>query len=278
MKTSIKLLALALAALLPSAAFARPVTIPAGTVVYGQLDERVISRKKDYVEGEFVRAHVWRDVVVSGRLVIRAGDPMLVRISRLKKANIAGGKGELELQAVTVLCPNGAEVPLSGGYDKSGRAKKALSISLAAVVAWPLDFIKGKQAVLDVGTVFDATVQANTTIQSINQAPRRIQAARGFEVDVLYEEMDPEGKSRALPVTLRKCRGAVAPAAVVTVNEQKVAVIPVTLEPAHIIDGCAETGGQIDLNQLAKHFTLGINRFEVEVDGSRAEVILDIEM
>ena len=44
------------------------------------------------------------------------------------------------------------------------------------------------------------------------------------------------------------------------------------------IDDCAKTRGQVDLEALAKHFTRGINRFEVEADGTRAEVILDIEL
>ena len=34
----------------------------------------------------------------------------------------------------------------------------------------------------------------------------------------------------------------------------------------------------VDLKALGKHFTRGINRFEVEAAGRRAEVLLDIEL
>ncbi len=103
-------------------------TLPAGTVVYGELVDEVISKKKFNHEGDYVEAVVWRDVVVGGVVVLPGGSPMVVRISRLKKANFAGIKGKLELEAVSATAPDGTEIPLDGGYDKSGRGRKALSI------------------------------------------------------------------------------------------------------------------------------------------------------
>ncbi|PJA41279.1 MAG: hypothetical protein CO182_06940, partial [Lysobacterales bacterium CG_4_9_14_3_um_filter_62_6] len=63
---------------------------------------------------------------------------------------------------------DGAEVLLDGGYDKSGKGNRALTWTLFAVVAIPLIFIKGKQAVLDPGT----SSKASTDSPSIPLAPK----------------------------------------------------------------------------------------------------------
>ena len=128
---------------------ARSVRVSAGTPVYGELDEKVTSRtKRDGTSrGDLVSAHVWRDVVVDGRIVIPAGAPMMLRVGHVRKSNFAGVKGKLELEAISVELPDGTELPLSGGYDKSGHGRKALSITLAAVVAWPLIFQRSSRKV-----------------------------------------------------------------------------------------------------------------------------------
>ena len=48
-------------------------------------------------------------------------------------------------------------------------------------------------------------------------------------VTVLYDEMDPEGKDKMLPIRLRRCDGSIDMAAVVTVNEQQITQIPIAL-------------------------------------------------
>lgn len=273
-----RFVAVAMALLLSGVALADTLTIRAGTVVYGELAERVISKKKETSLGDMVRAHAWRNVTVNGQTLIKAGDPMIVRVSKVKKAKFAGIKGKLELQAVSVRCLDGSDVLLDGGYDKSGHGRKALAISLAALVAWPLVFIKGKQAVLDTGTVFDAVVQADTQVTMPRTGPPRIQLEKALEVTVLYDEMDPNKKAKLLPVSIRRCGGELVEAAVVTVNEKQIPRIPLSMDTPVSEEDCNVASGEIDLKALAQHFTRGINRFEVEVGELREEVILEIEM
>lgn len=68
-----------------------------------------------------------------------------------------------------VACPlgqvEGTNVPLVGGYDKWGKGRKPLANSLAATFLVTVILIKGKQAVLEPGTVFDAQVQGNTDLE-----------------------------------------------------------------------------------------------------------------
>jgi len=278
MNTPKGVVVLLLVGLLPTGLIAETVTIPSGTLVYGSIAERVTSRKKETSTGDLVRAFAWKDVKVDGRIVVEAGAPMVVKVGHVKKANFAGIKGKLELEAVSVVGLDGTEIPLSGGYDKSGKGRKALSITLAALVVWPAIFIKGKQAVLEDGTVFDAAVAGNSTVELGGSPTRTIKIAKDLQVEVLYDKMDPDGKSKLLPIRLNRCEGPFSKAAVITVNEQRIEEIPISLGQPAIVNECHEIHGDIDLKALAKHFTRGINRFEIEVDGTREEVILDIEM
>lgn len=266
---------------LAASCVAREVKVPPGTLVYGELDERVTSRieKDGWDQGDVVRAHVWRDVVVDGATVIKAGTPMLVRIDTIKKAKMAGVKGKLELEAVSTTTVDDQQIALSGGYDKSGHSRMGLSISLAAVVAWPLIFIKGKAAILDAGTVFDATTEAPLEIQLEQDAPRKVRISRAsLEAEVLYDEMDPSGKSKVLPLRLTDCDAGLGAAAVSSVNGKAIEPIPVVLGTVSSEGDCATAPGSIDLQRLGKHFGKGINRFDVSSGDASTEIVLDIEL
>lgn len=275
------LLCAALVSWLPVAAIADTVTVPFGTTVFCELDEQVTSKKKETSEGDLVRAHVWKDVWVDGRLVIEAGTPVYTRVSEVKKAKFAGIKGKLELESLNVQAVDGRDVPLDGGYDKSGRGRMGLSIALAAVVAWPLVFIKGKQAILEPGTIFDAMVRGPVDItvpdQSADSGSLPVLTVQpDLEIVVLYDEMDPDAKIKDLPLELRMDAGEpIASASIVSVNGAEIEPMPLVIgeSPAPGIHRCT-----VDFKMLSKHFTRGMNRFEIEAGGYRAEVLLEIEL
>ena len=68
-------------------------------MIYGELVQEVTSKKKDFSEGDIVQVRVWRDVIIDGQVVVKAGSPMLAEISELKKAKFAGIKGKLKIRA-----------------------------------------------------------------------------------------------------------------------------------------------------------------------------------
>jgi hypothetical protein len=264
-----------LVAVLPLVAMGETVTIPFGTTVFCELDEQVTSRKKETSEGDLVRAHVWKDVWVDGELVIEAGTAVFVRVSEVKKAKIAGRKGKLELEALNVVAVDSRDIPLDGGYDKSGRGKMGLSIALAAVVAWPLIFLKGKQAILEPGTVFDAMVRSPVDVE-VERAPSipAIKIPSPLVVEVLYDEMDPDSKIHDLPLRIELAEGTVAEAAVVAVNGESIPELPIVLKEGR---GEESARGAVEFKPLSKHFSPGMNRFDVRVGDLTAEVLLEIE-
>lgn len=103
-----------------AAALAEELIIPRGTVVFGELDERITSSERKFRVGYPVDGHVWKDVVVDGDTVIAAGTPMELRISKLDDSDIGGEGGSLRVMAVSVKAVDGTEITLSGGYDQSG--------------------------------------------------------------------------------------------------------------------------------------------------------------
>ena len=273
---------LCLAILYSGTVIAQGVKIPVGTTVYGELDQSVTSKKRKTAVGDIIRSHVWRDVLVDGHIVVKAGAPMVLRVSHAKSAGVAGRKGSLELEAVSVRAVDDSDILLDGGYDKSGKSRIGLSIALFAVVAWPLIFLKGKQATLEAGTVFDCTVQSDSDVIVERTGPTpiriRLSAGEALAVEVLYDEVDPEGKDKALPVIIRSRDATVDVAAVVTVNGQDIDPLPLSLQESYQEGESTVVKGTIDLEKLGTHLRKGINRFEVEVSGKRAEIILDVEL
>ena len=251
------------------------VSIPFGTTVFIELEQRVTSKKKETAEGDVVRAHVWRDVRVGGNMVIEAGTPVFTRVSEVKKAKIAGRKGRVHLESLNVVAVDGSDLPLDGGYDRSGRGRMGLSIALAAVVALPLIFIRGKQAVLEPGTIFDALVRGGMEVEVPREASARpkLTVAQELVVTVLYDDMNPDEKIKFLPLKLVANEFEITEAAVVAVNGEEIEAIPIAIQG----DATTTVLGMVDFKQLSKHFSKGMNRLGIEAGGERTEVLLEIE-
>jgi hypothetical protein len=258
---------------------AATVTIPAGTKIFGELDQQVTSNKDEFSVGDMVRGHAWRNVGVGGRTVIEAGAPMVLRVSSMTKRKIAGRGGNVRVQAVSVIAVDGTEIFLDGGYDQEAGHRTGLAASLSALVAWPLIFIRGKEAVLEPGTVFDATIPANTSITVSDQQAKVLTLGPGsnLSVDVLYDEI--EDKPKALPLKVTVCNADWPDSFVVThVNEGDITPIGMELDAPAQQGACRSARGTVDLKKLSEHFTRGINRFSVSAGEESVEVILEVEM
>ena len=275
-----KFLCCYLALLLPAVAMpAETVTIPFGTAVFCELDQQITTRQKEAFAvqtGDIVQAHVWKDVWVDGHRVIAAGTPVYARVERMKKARMAGQKGFLEIEVLSASTVDRKEVLLDGGYDRSGKGRMGVTIGLAIALAWPFVFIKGKNVFLEPGTIFDALVRAQTEVDVSAEAPVADKAAgdAGLVVKIPYHEFDLEKKIRELPLILQAPAGALSKASVVSVNGNEIHPIQVTVLED---EGDDSYRAVIDFKLLSNHFGRGMNRFEVEMGGDRAEVLLEIE-
>ena len=265
--------------MLPMLSHPATVMIPAGTRIFGELDELVTSDVKEFSIGDLVNARVWRNIVVDGQTVIPAGAPMLLQISAIQKRRVFGRPGSVELQAISVTAMDGTEIFLDGGYDKRAQGRIALSATLAALVVWPALFIKGQEAVLEPGMVFDAAIPANTNITVPDDQPPtlRLTVVSDLSVDVLYDQI--EEKQRDLPLRVTLCdQEWTDQLAVTAVNENSIPAIPIEITAVDQDGDCYVATGGINLKDLTEHFARGINRFSVTAGDETAEIVLDVEM
>ncbi len=272
----IRAAAIVVAVLMPSTVLAETVTVPFGTAVFCELDQKVTSKKRKWSEGDRVRAHVWKDVRVGTHVVIKAGTPVMVQVSKLQKARIAGQEGSLELSALSVVGVDGVDIPLQGGYDKSGKGRVGLSVSLGILVFAPLVFIKGKQAVLKRGTIFDAMVRNPTDI-TVETATKRpvLRVPSTLKVGVLYDEIDMDAQTILLPMSISTDQ-PFERVEIVAINDE-------ALEPPLQLDMVgAPVDGKVKATTpwkpLAKMMTQGMNRLSVKAGEETEEVLLEIEL
>ena len=268
------------AATVAQTTLADTLTLPEGTRIFGELEQEVTSNIERFASGDPIIGRVWQDVVVDERTVTRAGTPMVLRISDITKRKVFGRGGNVEVRAVSVAAIDGTQVFLDGGYDQEAQNRIVLTASLFALVAWPTAFIKGKEAILPPGTVFDASLLTNTPVTVPADAPRVVPATAipNLRVEVLYDSMTENAKELPLRMTLcaHETPGAFA---ISLVNDSPIEE-PLVIEVAAtaLVDGCHVATGNADLRDLGEHLAKGFNRLTVNASGESAEVLLDIEM
>jgi hypothetical protein len=278
MKTAFPLFCALVGIAAPAVIAAEELIVPQGTVVFGELDERVTSNANKFRVGYPVDGHVWKDVVVDGHTIIPAGTPIELRISRLSSNSVGGQGGSLQIMAVSVKAVDGTEISLAGGYDQAANDISGLTRALTSLI-WPTMFLPGRNAVLDVGTVFDAAIPANTRIKLPDDAlpTLRLAPRPDLAVDVIYDDID--AKEGTLPLALTLCNNEYTREAQVTsVNDEEVRPILVAIIIGKRGDRCHEFTGRVNLESLQEHFKAGINRFTVSMSGAQASTVLNVEM
>jgi hypothetical protein len=248
------------------------VTVPNGTKVYCELDQRVESKTRGFQLGDKVQVRVWRDVVVNGEIVIPEGTPVDARVSMVKPAKETGRKAQLQISAEWIRLADGRHIPLTGGYGKQGGGKKG-----------------GKRAVLDPGTLFDAyTDQAiEIAVEGTRKTPVLDLAALGsrpMDVEVLYQEWDGDLEAKTLPVKIVVCDDLPStPILIDRVNGFPIdRPLRIDVEDFETRGGCYAARGTVEIKPLMKLFRKGINRFQVSFSQGSGrigtEVILDVQI
>jgi len=278
MKTAFAFLSAVVALAAATLVHAEEIVVPQGTVVFGALDERITSNGNKFRVGYPVDGRVWKDVIVDGHTIIPAGTPLELRISRLASSGTGGRGGSLEIMAVSVKAVDGTEISLAGGYDQVANDISGLTRALTSLL-WPASFLPGRNAVLDVGTVFDASIPANTRIKLPDGAlpTLRLSARPDLIVDVVYDEIDE--REGTLPLALTLCnKDFTREAHVTSINDEEVKPILVAIITGKRGERCHEFRGRVNLESLQEHFTPGINRFSVTMSGAEGSTVLNVEM
>lgn len=266
-------------------AYAAGVQLPSETRVYVETKQDLIGKGDQVIEGQFVNAAVWRDVIANGYVLIAAGTPVIVKVDELKKRQIAGVKGQMTLGAYETQGVDGQLIQLSGGYHKEGQSRMALSITLGVLLILPI-FIPGKAAELPTGTVFDAYVDNDWNVEIGGDSPtRKIDLSylgADLSAELLYAKLEEQEKPKYFEFQITTTPGASTEFVIDRINSEFVKPLKLKNISESVEDDELLVNAQIKIKTLLKKFAKGINTIEI-ASGQGDEriatrLIVDIEI
>ena len=132
------------------------VALMAGTSIPLELQETISS--KTIYEGQTVQFKVKADLIQNGLLLVKAGEILSGIVVKAEKASELGKEGQLHIRVNQVPATDGQMIPLSGNIYKEGENRSRESIGIAALIFWPALFMKGKEAEIPAGSIFNTDV------------------------------------------------------------------------------------------------------------------------
>ncbi|WP_423857607.1 hypothetical protein [Arenimonas sp.] len=262
--------------------------LPEGTRIYLKLDQMVSGKRGEAEAGDLVRCSVWRDVSLQGVLLVKAGTAATCKVESVKHSNIAGIKGKLVIGALDTTTVDGQKLQLTGGYNKEGKSRMAMTISLGVIVFLPLIFITGSAAELPEGAVIDAYSGPDIPVVVQGEvASVPVINLGGVGVDysaeaVLDDFMVPGAKPEVFKIKVVKDGAPPSKLFIDNVNGKSIQSIPLDIIDSNARDGVSTSMATVSIKTLSKQFQKGINRFEVSFiengEKKSSEVILNIQM
>lgn len=266
--------------------FAGEVRLPTDTRVYVETTESIVAKGGRVHKGDLVRSKVWRDVVVGGSVVIAAGTPVISRVDDVSGRSIAGIKGQLTIGAYETESVDGQTIQLSGGYNKEGKGRMALSI-VGAVLFLPLIFIPGSAAEMPAGSVFDAYVDRSWQINVKNAPKNRVIDLTSFSLDdisaeLLYEKLAEQEKPKYFEFLIIIPDTAPRELVIDRINGEPIKPVKLKQVSEVIEDDEAIINATVKIKTLVKKFQKGINTIEIAYgegeDRVAAEVVVNIQI
>ncbi len=265
--------------------FAATVRLSTGTRVYVETKEDLIAKGDKVTQGQMVRAQVWRDVVVDGRILIEAGTPVIAKVDHVKRRQIAGVKGEMKIGAYETESIDGQTIQLSGGYHKEGKSRMALSITLGVLFILPI-FIPGKAAELPAGTIFDAYIDRSWHIDVGDTASARVVnlsfLGSDIEAELLYDKLEEQEKPKYFEFEIIVPAEAPREFVIDRINSETITPLKLKNISETVEDDEVIINAQIKIKTLVKKFEKGIN--SIEIAGSTGDervstkLIINIEI
>ena len=125
--------------------------IPSGTPVIIKLDQEVNS--KTTTPGMVIKASVANDVIINGKVVIKAGAQCDVTVVNSRKAGIVGSPGSVTISVNSVKAIDGANIPLiNASKSEEGKSEVATAVIITILCCILGLLMKGKEGVIPSGT------------------------------------------------------------------------------------------------------------------------------
>jgi hypothetical protein len=140
----------------PAIALATNKTIPAGTFILLRTTTTLTPDK--FKVGDRVDLTVLSDVIVEGKVLVKAGTIAYGEISQSEEPGLFGKPGKLAVTLKSVSAADGTMVPISGNKVVEGKDKSTQSILLFLFLCVLFVFDKGGDAVIPAGTQLEGLV------------------------------------------------------------------------------------------------------------------------
>ena len=139
-----------------------------GTSVPLRMNETISSDKKGgrkVSTGEVITLTVHQDISdMDGNVLIKQGTQVNGTITNSVKRKAAGTKGKLSFMVSSIRAADNQSVPVNFKYEFEGKSKTGVAVAAGAIIAAPLLLIKGKPAIVEAGTIFQALVSTDRKI------------------------------------------------------------------------------------------------------------------
>ncbi|MDH4018318.1 MAG: hypothetical protein OEU84_01845 [Xanthomonadales bacterium] len=265
--------------------YATSVALVNETRVYIETRQDLIGKGDQVREGQFVDAVVWRDVVVNGHVLVAAGAPVVAKVEELKKRQIAGVKGQMTLGAYETTSVDGQTIQLSGGYHKDGKSRMALSITLGVLFILPI-FIPGKAAELPTGTIFDAYIDNDWSIDVGDSPPSRKVDLSFIDADLsaelLYEKFEEQEKPEYFEFLITTSTSISTEFVIDRINSEEIKPLKLENISEAFEDDELIVNTQIKIKKLLKKLAKGINTIEIASfhgeERTAVSLVIDIEI
>lgn len=134
-----------------------------GTPVILRLTEEVSTKTKN--TNDIVRLEVTRDVIVDGKVIIKAGTPAEGTVNVCTKPDIIGQEGAIGFMVNSTKAVDGQWVSLRANLTRSGQNKEILSAGAAYVCCPIFGLIKGTHATYPEGSEIKAYTENDLKIK-----------------------------------------------------------------------------------------------------------------
>lgn len=277
--------AISLLMLFQSQVYASSIQLPTDTRIYVETKQDLIAKGDRVQQGQSVRSQVWRDVVINGHVLIKAGTPVISRVDQVKRRQIAGVKGSMTIGAYETESIDGQVIQLSGGYHKEGKSRMALAITLGVLFIIPI-FIPGKAAELPAGTVFDSYIDRNWQIEVADSSSVRklnlTNMGGDISAELLYERFEAEEKPKYFEFEIIVPQGSSKKFVIDRINSEPIKPIKLNIISDNTVDDEDVVNAEVKIKTLLKQFSKGINTIEIaNVAGDErvaTELTIDIEI
>ena len=199
---------------------------------------------------------------------------------------ILPGQISVQINTYETESVDGQTIQLSGGYNKEGKGRMALSI-VGAVLFLPLIFIPGSAAELPAGSVFDAYVDRSWQINVKNAPKNRVIDLTSFSLDdisaeLLYEKLAEQEKPKIFEFLIIIPDTAPRELVIDRINGEPIKPVKLRQVSEVIEDDEAIINATVKIKTLVKKFQKGINTIEIAYgegeDRVATEVVVNIQI